>query len=228
MIRTTLSRIVIIPIAVIAVAGTAASAHAVAPVKLKPPPELLTRADVPAALGKPKPIAQNYSAASMTPSDIGLCTPTTGQPELTVGGAAGWLSTVILTGKGYREVNERLNTFATEGAAASTFAELQSAAAQCSGMSRSPISDDPSHPISGRYVNTNSTGMTGTGVWISINTKVRSPDEQIDGSVTTTYTVYRQNLNVITATWIYFNGTKSTTASQRRAVNNLSLKLTTS
>ena len=228
MIRSMLRRLVLVPIAVIAVASTAASAHAVAPVKLKPPAELLTRADVPAALGRPKPIAQNYSAASMTPSDMGLCTPTTGQPELTVGGAAGWLSTVILTGRGYREVNERLNTFATAGAAESTFAQLQSAAAQCSGISRSPVSDDASHPISGTYVNTNSTGMTGTGVWISTNTKVKSSDTQIDGSVTTTYTVYRQNLNVITATWIYFNGTKSTTASQRRAVNHLSLALTAS
>ena len=228
MIRSTLSRIIILPIAVIAVAGIAAAAHGVAPVKLNPPAELLTRGDAPAALGTPKPGRHNYSAVAMTPTDMGLCTPTTGQPELTVGGAAGWLSTVVLTGKGYREVNERLNTFATAGAAASTFAQLQSAAARCSGTSRSPVSDDASHPINGTYVNTNSTGVTGTGVWISVNTKVKSSDEQTDGSVMTTYTVYRQDLNVITATWIYFNGTKSTTAAQRRAVNNLSLDLTTS
>ncbi len=208
-------------------AGILMPAQAMAvPEKLTAPGFMLAPQDVPAALGAPKPGRNNYTVDNGTTSDMGLCVPKTGGPELTVSGAAGWLTTVVLTGTGYREVNERLSTFASTGAAASTFATLQAEAAQCNGMSSVPISDDSSHPVAGRYKNTNSSGTTGDGVWISIDTKVNSTDPRIDGSVTTTYTVFRQSLNAITQTWVYFNGTKTTTAKQRRAVNALALELT--
>ena len=39
--------------------------------------------------------------------------------------------------------------------------------------------------------------------------------------MTTTYTVYSLQDNAIMQTWVYFNGTRTTTPAQRAAVNSL-------
>lgn len=157
-------------------------------VTLTAPPFMLAPADVPTALGVPKKGKSAYIVTGMSPDDMSLCLPQTGQPELTSIGAAGWQTTVMLQGKGTSSVTERLNTFGDTQAGTSTFATLAAAAAQCNGTSTQPISDDPSHPINGTYTNTNSSGQSGNTVWISITTKAKSKDPKVNGQVSSTYT----------------------------------------
>ena len=195
-------------------------APTLATAKQTSPPGMITKADVPAVLGTPKPGRDNYMVTGMTPEDMGLCTPTTGQPELTVGGAAGWQVTMVLTGKGYRELNQRMNTFAADGAASSTFSQLQALAQQCNGRARSAINAN-GNLSDGFYTDSNTSGTTGGDVWINTNSRATSKDPRINGTVTTTYTVYSLQDNVIWQTWVYFNGTATTTRAQRAAVNEL-------
>ena len=200
--------------------GLSVLAPTIASAKQATPPGMITRADVPAVLGTPKPGKDNYTITGMYPVDMGLCTTATSQPELTVGGAAGWQVTILLTGKGYRELNQRMSTFGSDGAASSTFDQLETLARQCNVVVRTPINAD-GNLSDGYYTDTTTTGMSGDNVWISTNSRATSKDPKVNGSVTTTYTVYSLQDNAIMQTWVYFNGTRTTTPAQRAAVNSL-------
>jgi hypothetical protein len=200
-------------------AAAAPSAHA-APA----PDGLLSRADVPAALGTPKPGKVNYMVTGVNAAQWDICLPTTGGTPARIGLAAGWEVTVVLTGRGYREVNERLATFASEPAAQSTFEQLAAAAASCTGTSREPVNQSGS-VRDGVIVNTNTNGVLPFGaVWVQTDRRSRVPGDRTTVSTTSTYAVYRQSLNTITVTWLFQNGPSTTTARQRAAVNALSAR----
>ncbi len=212
-------------------AAIPATVHAApqAPTKLTAPDFMLHPNDVPEALGQPKPGKNAYSVGTHGLGPDGnfeLCVSVSGEPALNVPAAVGWLTSVELTGPGYRELSEWASTFAGAGAGEANFGEVQQAAMQCNSTTTSPISTDASHPVDGAYVNTNTSGTLANGaVWISTDTKVKSKDPKINGSVTTTYTVFMNSLNVIVQTRLYMNGTGSTTPKQRRAVNRLAVQL---
>lgn len=200
--------------------GAATGAHA-APA----PGWLLSRSDVPAALGTPKPGKANYMVEGAKATTWDICLPATGGPKATVGLAAGWEATVVLTGRGYREVNERLSTFASEPTAQATFQQLTSAAAACSGTSREPMNDAGS-VRDGVVVSRNSTGTLPDGsVWVQTDRRWRAPGDEANGSTTSTYTVYRLSGNAIVVTWLFQNGSATTTPKQKTAVNALSAEL---
>lgn len=219
------NRLLVVSAVMLGVIGLSAPPGAAAPTNLTPPSWMLAPDDVPAALGKPKPGKSNYIVEG-APAVFTLCVPATGSPAITVQGAAGWQTTVVLKGKVSSEVSEQQNFFPIASSAVSTFADLQDAASECNGTSTSPISDDPSNPINGTCTNTNTTGTTGTGIWVNVSTKAKSRDPKINGTVTNTYTVYRLNDNDIAATSFSVSGASKITAAQRAAVNALSTQLT--
>ena len=212
-----------------AIPATAAAATYI-PAKLTAPDFMLHPDDVPKALGQPKPGKNAYlvtTAGGLGPTaNFELCVSVSGEPALQVPAAVGWMTTVELVGKGYREISEWASTFAGSVGGEANFGEVKQAAMQCNSTTTSPISTDGSHPVDGVYVNTNTSGALANGaVWISTDTKAKSKDPKINGDVTTTYTVFMNSLNVIVQTRLFMNGTGSTTPKQRRAVNRLAVQL---
>lgn len=213
----------VVPLLVVASVGTALLAPAA---NAAPAPDwLLSRADVPAALGTPKPGKANYMVEGAKPTTWDICLPKTGGAKATVGLAAGWDATVVLTGRGYREVNERLSTFASGPTAQATFQQLTASAAACSGTSREPVNQAGS-VRDGVIVYTNTTGVLPDGsVWVQTDGIARIPGDRANRSTTSTYTVYRLSDNTIFVTWLYQNGTATTSPKQKAAVNALSAEL---
>lgn len=213
----------LVPLLCAATLGTALAAPAANAAQA--PDWLLSRGDVPAALGTPKPGKTNYMVEAARPSTWDLCLPKTGGPTATVGLAAGWEATVVVSGRGYREINERFSAFASEPTAQATFQQLTASAAACSGTSREPVNQAGS-VRDGVVVNTNTTGTLPDGsVWVETDRRWRAPGDEANGSTTTTYTVYRLAGNTIVVTWLYQNGTATTTARQKTALNALSAEL---
>jgi hypothetical protein len=213
----------LVPLLCAATLGTALAAPAANAAQA--PDWLLSRGDVPTALGTPKPGKVNYMVEGAKPATWDICLPKTGGPEATVGLAAGWDATVVLSGRGYREVNERFSAFASEPTAQATFQQLTAAAAACSGTSRRPVNESGS-VRDGVVVNTNTTGTLADGsVWVQTDARSRVPGDRTTVSTTSTYTVYRLAGNAIVVTWLYQNGPETTTGRQRAAVNGLSAQL---
>lgn len=210
--------------AAVLLASVPAVANAAAPVpaKLTPPDVFLHPSDVPAALGKPKPGKSSYvvvEPGKTLGDNFELCVATSGQPAVWVTAAVGWMTTVKLAGPGSREISEWASTFNWPVGGEANFAEVQQAAPQCNGTTTTTIKN-------GVQVNANSSGtLPGNAVWISVDTKTKSKDPKLDGQVSTTYTVFRNALETIIQTRLYLEGTPTTTAKQRRAVNQLSLEL---
>lgn len=212
-------------LATLAIAGTLAVVAAPAAHSAPAPDWLLARADVPTALGMPKPGKPNLMVTGVKASAWDICLPKTGGPAASVGLAAGWEVTIVLTGPGYREVNERLSTFASAPAARATFSQLATSATSCSGTSRRPVNEAGS-VRDGVIVSTNMTGALPDGsVWVQTDTRGRVPGDRANVSITSTYAVYRVSANAIVVTWLFQNGAATTSTPQRAAVNDLSARL---
>lgn len=189
---------------------------------------VLTRTDVPPALGIPKDGRFDYDASSARRSPIGLCQVGPGGTELSSAGGPGVEAMVVLEGSGYREVDERVYIYPTDPAAARAWTSVQRRARRCDTVSVTPI-DDNGTTGGGSLVSTYTTGRVGrahSAVWISESVRADAPGTEAAGSVTTTYTVLRRTGRVIVATWLYLNGDYRTTRAQRSAVDRLSGVLT--
>jgi hypothetical protein len=123
-----------------------------------------------------------------------------------------------------------MSTFGGDGAASSTFDQLETLARQCNVVVRTPINAD-GNLSDGYYTDTTTTGMSGDDVWINTNSRATSKDPKVNGTVTTTYTVYSLQDNAIMQTWVYFNGTapprlpsgRRSTASRRSVTTSPSI-----
>jgi hypothetical protein len=188
---------------------------------------VLAPSDVPVALGTPLPDATEHDRSRIARAVLPICSRQDGAQSapVEVGGAGGFEGLVVTTkdDQTYREVDEVVALYPAAAAAARAWRQVRAKARACNRTV--VVTDvDPADPNAGQQADAYRSGSVAgaDAVWVSQSSAWRSADQEIDGTMTTSYTVLRRSGNAVVATWTYINGHPTTTPAERRATVALS------